>query len=136
MATILLMPSRMPGRWQVAVSLLLLGFVLCVTLAWASRANAQISLARLTLVVVMIAVFVMSASTIGERITVIRGDLAILDGLRKDVQGLGPTGLHRLRSTDFTSAIKGDTPFGPGWVYLSNLNAVDGGPVWRAFSRM
>jgi hypothetical protein len=78
-------------------------------------------------------VIAVGMSTLASRVIIIQSEHYSQEALRAEVQQLGSAGLMRLKTVDFEESIRLDTDYGPGWVYLSNVNAVGGGPVWEAF---
>lgn len=134
-ATALSVTTRIAPRWQALGSFMLGLMLLLAAMLWQAKGR-KLTLATVVTAAIISAFGISALSVAGSRFIVVRSEYTAKANLEEEVRSLGSLELSRLEGLDANAIRELQMNSGQAWVYLSNVNALRGGPVWQGLGSL
>ncbi len=121
--------TRIAPRWQALGAFALGALLLLAAVRW-QRSGKQLTLASVITAVVLASFGTAAISVTGSRVIVVNGEHSARAAFEEDIKTTGPSGISRLENLSTQEILALKVESGQSWVYLANINALRGGPVW------
>lgn len=135
MTTSLSVTSRVAPRWQALGAFALGALLLLTALLW-QRSGRKLTLAAVITAAVLASFGISAISVTGSRIIVVKSEHSARSTLEEEVNTTGPSGISHLEGLSVQEILELEVESDPAWVYLANINALRGGPVWRGLGSL